>query len=508
MCKKDLFCAARAANTVSRAINMKILRKFQKTIVLLLKLCLFTSLFATFFLVFGSQYPWLLHRSRTAAITMLTFAVFGFALMGVYGGYSIGVNKSKPIIQSMTISAWITDVLTHLELCIMNTNAANNPTFQYERPDLLLLIMLVHLILIVFFAYFGNYVYFTINSPEKCCVVTSSKIAVNNILPKISKYKKQYKITDVVLYTDDKLFDIIARSDTVFLYDVPITTRTMLIEYCYATNKNIYYNFEMCDVVSLRGKTSILDDKPLIYSPVKSLTAEQQIAKRTMDLVTSALGLLLLSPLMLCCAIAIKAEDHGKVFFKQKRATKDGKIFEVYKFRTMREEGSVNRSVTSDDDRITKVGKILRKFRIDELPQLINIFKGEMSLVGPRPEMIENVDEYTQELPEFSYRLRVKAGLTGFAQVAGKYNTSPKDKLVMDLMYIDHYSFLSDIKLILQTLTVFLKASDSTEAFKQSEESDFFTSEEESPKSDESALPAEESAKDDVSAVQELDEQE
>lgn len=485
---------------------MKFLKKFQKTIVLLLKLCLFVSLFATFFLIFGSQYPWLLHRSRTAAITMLTFAVFGFALMGVYGGYNIGVNKSKPIIQSMTISAWVTDVLTHLQLCIMNTNAANNQTFQYERPDLLLLIMLVHLLVIIFFAYFGNYVYFTINTPEKCCVVTSSKISVNNILPKIRKYKKQYRITDVVLYTEDKLFDIIARCDTVFLYDVPITTRTMLIEYCYATNKNIYYNFEMCDVVSLRGKTSILDDKPLIYSPVKSLTAEQQIAKRTMDLVISSLGLLILSPLMLCCAVAIKAEDHGKVFFKQKRATKDGKIFDVYKFRTMREEGSVNRSVTSDDDRITNVGKYLRKFRLDELPQLINIFKGEMSLVGPRPEMIENVAEYTQQLPEFSYRLRVKAGLTGFAQVAGKYNTSPKDKLVMDLMYIDHYSLLGDIKLLLQTLTVFFKAADSTEAFKQGEESDFFTSEDGASDTDEDKSP-EESAEGDFPAAQEPHEQ-
>ena len=142
----------------------------------------------------------------------------------------------------------------------------------------------------------------------------------------------------------------------------------------------------------------------------------------------------------------------------------------------MKEAGSVNRSVTSDDDRITKVGKYLRKFRIDELPQIINIFKGEMSVVGPRPEMIENVDQYTKALPEFSYRLRVKAGLTGFAQIAGKYNTSPKDKLVMDLMYIEHYSIWRDIKLIFQTLTVFLKASDSTEAFRTGDEFDFFTS--------------------------------
>lgn len=456
---------------------MKIFNKFQKTILLFLKLLLFVLLFAIFFLIFGSQHVWLLRMSRTAAITMLTFVVLGTAMMSIYGGYKIGVEKSKPIIHSLTLSAFITDFITHLQLCIMNTNAANNQTFKYENPELLLLVMLLQFVVIVFFAYFGNYVYFSINSPEKCCVITSSKYALNNIVPKVLKYKKQYKITDMILYNDDGLFDVMDRCDTVFLYDVPMSVRTMLVEYCYAKNKNIYYNFEMCDVVSLRGRTSILDDKPLVASQMKGLTFEQRAAKRTMDLLISTIGLILTSPIMALCAILIKVEDGGKVFFKQKRATKDGKIFEVYKFRTMKEAGAVNRSVTSDDDRITKIGKYLRKFRIDELPQIINIFKGEMSVVGPRPEMIENVDQYTQELPEFSYRLRVKAGLTGFAQIAGKYNTSPKDKLVMDLMYIEQYSIWLDIKLIFQTLTVFLKASDSTEAFKNGDEYDFFTAE-------------------------------
>lgn len=473
---------------------MKLLKKFQRTIVLLLKLCLFVSLFAIFFLIFGNQNPWLLRSSRTAAICMLTFVVLGGAMVSVYGGYRIGEYKSKPIIHSLTLSAFITDIITHLQLCIMNTNANNNATFRYENPELLLLVMLLQFVVIVFFAYFGNFVFFSINSPEKCCVITSSKYALNNIVPKIRKYKKQYVITDMILYTDNRLFDIVNRCDTVFLYDVPMSTRTMLVEYCYAKNKNIYYNFEMCDVVSLRSRTSILDDKPLVASQIKGLTVEQSVAKRIMDLVISTVGLIVTSPLMLICAAAIKAEDGGKVFFKQKRATKGGKIFEVYKFRTMKEAGSVNRSVTSDDDRITKVGKYLRKFRIDELPQIINIFKGEMSVVGPRPEMIENVDAYTKALPEFSYRLRVKAGLTGFAQIAGKYNTSPKDKLVMDLMYIEQYSIWLDIKLIFQTLTVFLKASDSTEAFKTGEEYEFFCADDSSSETTETGIAEQDSA--------------
>ena len=157
--------------------------------------------------------------------------------------------------------------------------------------------------------------------------------------------------------------------------------------------------------------------------------------------------------------------DGGTVFFKQKRATQYGRVFYVYKFRTMKEHVE-NRSATSDDDRITKVGKVLRKTRLDEVPQLFNILKGDMSFVGPRPEMLENVKSYTSELPEFKYRLRAKAGLTGYAQIAGKYNTSPKDKLILDMMYIENYSFRTDIKLLFQTAIVLLK-KDSTEGFQK-----------------------------------------
>ena len=135
-------------------------------------------------------------------------------------------------------------------------------------------------------------------------------------------------------------------------------------------------------------------------------------------------------------------------------------------------ENVENYSSTAGDDRITKTGRILRKTRMDELPQILNILKGEMSLVGPRPEMLENVYSYTADLPEFEYRLRVKAGLTGYAQIAGKYNTSPRDKLILDLMYIENYSIWKDIKLILQTLIVLFK-SDSTEGFGTQKEMEF-----------------------------------
>ena len=454
---------------------MSFLNRIQKTVVFLLKSVLYIFITATFFLVFATRFDWIIRLSRTAGVTLLTFIVLETAFIAVYGGYAIGRLKSKPIVMSMSLATILTDIVTHLQLCIMNVNENNNDHFVYEAPHLLILVMVVQIALIVLFTYFGNYVFFTINPPEKCCIITSSEQSLNNIVVKIKRYKKQYDIVDMVHYTSKNVFDIINRSDTVFLYDIPQGDRVYLEEYCYANSKNIYYNFEMSDVAALGSRVSILDDKPLVAATVREMTLEQRFVKRAMDIILCSVALVVAGPVMLVCAALIKAEDGGHVFFRQLRATKDGKLFRVFKFRTMKEENSVNRSVTSDDDRITKVGKYLRKFRLDELPQILNILKGDMSIVGPRPEMVENVEKYTDALPEFAYRLRVKGGLTGYAQIAGKYNTSPKDKLVMDLMYIEKYSLWLDFKLILQTVTVLLKASDSTEAFGNSELEYHFT---------------------------------
>ncbi len=454
---------------------MNILHLVQKTIVFIMKSMLYFLLGLTFFLIFGTDNSWILHLSRTTGVTLVTFCVVEIALVSVYGGYAIGRLKSKPIITSLSLATLATDLVTHLQLCIMNVNENNNDHFVYESPHLLILVMLIQIALIILFTYFGQWVYFTINPPEKCCVITSSVDSLNNIMPKILRYKKQYKVIDMVHYTNENIFDIINRNDTIFLYDVPSNYRVLFSEYCYSKTKNIYFNFEMTDIVTLGAKTAVLDDKPLVSAVPRDLTFEQRLVKRTMDIAISLVGLIVLSPIMLGTALLIKLDDGGKVFFRQRRATKGGKLFDVYKFRTMKEAGSVNQSAKTDDDRITRVGKYLRKFRIDELPQLINILKGEMSVVGPRPEMVENVDKYTEELPEFSYRLRVKGGLTGYAQIAGKYNTSPKDKLVLDLMYIEKYSLWLDFKLIMQTVTVLFRAGDSTHGFEKEKNKYTFT---------------------------------
>ena len=181
-------------------------------------------------------------------------------------------------------------------------------------------------------------------------------------------------------YSSKRVFDVINDCDTVFLYDVPSKEKVILNEYCYANNKNIYFNFEMNDVVMLGAKTAMLDDKPLVSAVVRDLTFEQKVVKRTMDILISIVGLVVCGPLMLICAALIKAEDGGKVFFRQLRATKGGKLFNVYKFRTMSENNSVNRSVTSNDDRITKVGKILRQYRQQVLTPIVLVEKKAMKI--------------------------------------------------------------------------------------------------------------------------------
>ncbi len=444
---------------------------FRRTIIFLIKVALYVGLLACFFLIMGIPNWQLLRLSRTSGITLSTFCVVGLALTVAYGTFDIGKRKSKPIIASMSLAVVLTDLVTYIQLAIMNTNEANNRQFRFENIGMLLIVMIVQIWLIVVMTYFGNYVYFKMYKPEQCCIVTDSKESFEEIARAVGTFKKQYHIKMVKDYRSENLYQEMLKCDTIFIYNVPIRERTEIMEFCYRNLRNIYFSPEISDIVEINSKHVILDDISLIDAPVKELSFEQKIVKRLMDIVLSLAALIVSSPILLLCAISIKAYDGGKIIFKQKRATKGGKVFQVYKFRTMKENVE-NYSAVSGDTRITAVGKVLRKYRLDELPQFVNVLKGEMSMVGPRPEMLENVYLYTKEYPEFAYRLRVKAGLTGYAQIAGKYNTSPKYKLVLDLMYIENYSIVRDIKLLLQTLIVFFKP-DSTEAFSEKEKRRF-----------------------------------
>ena len=419
---------------------------------------LYGCLWVSFMLVFSanpSNFA-LLRPSRTMAVVSVAFVLTLLMMTRVYGKFDIGRKKSKPIIYSVFLATMITDIVAYGMVVIMKTIDPEVNSIQLMDALLLGAVLVLHLLVVIIFAYAGNEIYFMLIPPEKCIIITKWNSDLEKISAGLQKYKKQYRISRVVDYRRTDLEEILKRMDTAILYDLPLEVRDYLVNFCYEHLINIYLNPEIPDVVENLAEHYLLDDVSMLHTQVQGLTYEQRFAKRTFDIVFSGLAILVLMPVLIVVAILIRRDDGGPIFFMQKRATRNGKVFKVIKFRTMKVH-SEHKSATVNDDRITKIGRVLRKYRIDELPQIFNIFLGDMSFVGPRPEMLENVWSYTEEMPEFKYRLRVKAGLTGLAQVVGKYNTSPKDKLILDMMYIERFSIWRDIKLIFQTLIVFLK---------------------------------------------------
>ena len=441
--------------------------KFQHSILFLYETVLYAACFATFFLLFSIDNPEIIHMSRTAAVTLSTYCIMLILLTAIYGRFDVGHKKAKNVIFSIGITTILTDLVTYFELAIMKTNEANNPTFRLDNIGILLLVFVVQMLVIAFICLLGERFYFKVNPKEKCLIVTAEVGASQKVALALLDFAKRYEVNEIISYKDEALEEKMLAADTIVLYEVPVDKRKSIIDFCYQNLKNIYFNPQIADILEQNSRPVIIDDISFFTTRYHTITFEERIVKKLMDLTISLVGIIITSPILLISAICIKKNDGGKVFFKQKRATVHGRVFEIYKFRTMRENVE-NYSVVKDDDRVTSVGKVLRKYRIDELPQLFNILKGDMSLVGPRPEMLENVEDYTKELPEFKYRLRMKAGLTGYAQIYGKYNTSSKDKLMLDLMYIENYSILKDIQLLFQTVFVLFKAEDSTQAFNDS----------------------------------------
>ena len=242
----------------------------------------------------------------------------------------------------------------------------------------------------------------------------------------------------------------------VVIGDIPSHERNTLLKYCFEKDIRCYSIPKLSDIMLRNAEDIHLFDTTLLLSRNLRLTAEQMFFKRVIDIVFSLLGLVVASPFMLVIALAIKLYDGGPVFYRQPRFTRDKRVFMILKFRSMKMDSEEKGAqlAQKDDDRITPVGKIIRRIHFDELPQIFNILKGDMSLVGPRPERPEIAAVYSERIPEFDYRLKVKAGLTGYAQVYGKYNTTPYDKLKLDLTYIETYSLQLDIKLLMLTFKI------------------------------------------------------
>ncbi len=293
---------------------------------------------------------------------------------------------------------------------------------------------------------------------------------------KMDSRKDKYNISKLISVDEglEKIIAEIPKYDAVILNDVPAQTRNDILKYCYRNRIRTYVAPKLTDIMLRGGKNITLFDTPLLLVKGTGLTPAQRVVKRSMDIILCSIAMIPAAPVMAIVALAIKLEDGGPVFFKQKRMTRFGREFEIMKFRSMivdaeKYAGAV--LATEDDPRITKVGRVIRATRLDELPQLLNILKGDMSIVGPRPERKVIADEYCKDIPEFPFRLKVRGGLTGYAQIYGKYNTSAYDKLRLDMMYIENYSLLLDIKLIILTLRIIF-SKESTEGIDKATENE------------------------------------
>jgi exopolysaccharide biosynthesis polyprenyl glycosylphosphotransferase len=286
---------------------------------------------------------------------------------------------------------------------------------------------------------------------------------------KIDTVFYKYHVRERMHYTDPMISMTMDMCDAVLINDIPAEKQNDLIKECFARGKRVYFVPKISDILSKSADNLNLFDTPLYLCRNRGMNASQWMIKRIFDVCASLLALIILSPVFALTALAIKLDDGGPVFFRQKRCTIGGKRFMIIKFRSMivdAEKDGRTHPAGEHDDRITRVGKFIRATRIDELPQFVNILKGDMSVVGPRPERVEHVEMFTEQIPEFEFRNKAKGGLTGFAQVYGKYNTTALDKLKMDLIYITNFSLLMDFQIILETLKILLR-KESTEGFSE-----------------------------------------
>ena len=390
------------------------------------------------------------------AFYALFFVIFSYIL----GGMKIGYLKSSSLMLSQTLALLAANISIYLETVLLSARFVNVvPMVELTAIDIVVAFIWTFCVNRIFRKLF----------PARHILLLYEEYDPSSLLRKVNSRKDRYLIKKSMNVEEgwETVTKEMHNYDAVFLCDIHSPLRNRLVKYCYANGIRSYITPKISDIIIRSSENIHMFDTPLLLSRNNGLSFEQKLVKRFMDIVISLVMLIITSPFMLITAVAIKLYDGGPVFFRQKRCTINGKEFYIHKFRSMivdaEKEGEVI-PATDDDERITPVGKVIRKTRLDELPQFIDILKGDMSVVGPRPERVEHVEQYTEEIPEFAYRLKVKGGLTGYAQIYGKYNTTAYDKLKLDLMYIQNYSILLDLKLIIMTVKiVFVK--ESTEGF-------------------------------------------
>ncbi|MCI9230187.1 MAG: exopolysaccharide biosynthesis polyprenyl glycosylphosphotransferase [Lachnospiraceae bacterium] len=401
-------------------------------------------------------------KGHVVEVTIYAFVLI--LLSSMYGGMRLGYLKNVELIFSQVFATLMANIFIYAELSVMAA--------QPFVLDVFILMTIEQTMVVVIYINVANRIYRAIFPPRRLLLIHGDR-PIENICGKFESRRDKYIITRTIHVGEgfDAVSGAILESyesgecNAVVLGDISVVDRTPLIKFCYAHSIRFYLLPKITDVILMGAEELHVFDSPMMVTREYCLTVEQRIVKRCIDVSGALVLLILASPFMLITAIAIKLYDGGPILYKQVRCTLDQREFYIMKFRSMRtdaEKDGVARLAQKNDDRITPVGKIIRKCRIDELPQLVNILKGDMSFIGPRPERPEIIAQYLEVMPEFAYRMKVKAGLAGFAQVYGKYNTSPYDKLKLDLTYIENYSIMLDIKLMLLTLKI-LFWPDSTE---------------------------------------------
>lgn len=406
------------------------------------------------------------YKTLGSIVMVILYAIIYTALANLYKAFKIGAYQIGETIFSQVLSFSCADLLLYVQCCLIYNRYVN------IIPGILALsaqIIGCSVWAVASKQYFIHHVI-----PSKTLIIYGNDEVFEFVSKLKNKYAHMFDIKRIFHYSEKDEADIrgkyealISGYETIMLYSVGGSARTELMELCIAKKKNFYVTPRIADIIVEGCCKQHLIDTPLYKYEYKESDGRARLVKRLIDVICSVFGLIVLSPVILATAAAIRLEDHGPVFFRQKRITQDGRSFEIIKFRSMRvnaDKGGRPMPCLSGDSRITKVGKVIRKFRIDEVPQIFNVLVGDMSIVGPRPECVENFELYTSDLPEFTYRTRVKAGLTGYAQIYGKYNTSPYDKLRLDLLYIENQSLLMDLRLMLLTIKI-LFIPESTEGF-------------------------------------------
>lgn len=387
------------------------------------------------------------------------YFVLLFFFSNTYGALKIGYLKPFDVFLSQLFALLCVNVISYAQLSLMYG-------WFVLGGEHMLSMTVWQLLFSAVWNWLCNLIYRRIFPPRQLLLVHGDR-PIEDILNKFAGRQDKYHVARCMNIREgyDAIRSALPEYDAIVLWDIHTLDRNVLLKYCYSRSIRVYMMPKIPDVI-VKGSTQLhLFDTPILLTREYALNVEQRIVKRLIDIVCSLLLLVIASPFMLITAIVIKLYDGGPVLYKQVRCTRGAKEFKILKFRSMRvdaEKDGVARLAAKNDSRITPVGKFIRAVRIDELPQLFNILRGEMSFIGPRPERPEIIAQYTEDMPEFTFRMKVKAGLAGYAQVYGKYNTTPYDKLKLDLFYIENYSVWLDLKLMLLTLKI-LFTPDSTE---------------------------------------------